>query len=63
MTSRQFSLPSLAGQGANVLQNSCSTPGSQTQVLQEFLEQLLMNKAADHGLHKGKFKMQSQLAT
>ena len=37
-SSGQFSLPSLAGKGANVLQNAHSTPDSETQVLQEFLK-------------------------
>lgn len=37
-SSGQFSLPSSAGKGNNVLQKAHSTPGSETQVPQEFLE-------------------------
>lgn len=33
-----FSLPSLAGKGANVLQKAHSTPDAETQILQELLE-------------------------
>lgn len=33
-----FSLPSLAGKGAHVLQKAHNKPDSETQVLQEFLE-------------------------
>lgn len=33
-----FSLPSLADKGAHVLQKAHNIPGSETQVLQEFLE-------------------------